>query len=387
MKHQTQSGAARVRRQIVLHIVATATGGTIAIADPPMYSISVLPGPPLRLWNAYDLGPQGQVIGRTVDFNVTPALIRGFVWHNGAFTFLTGSDGETVTEARCMDDNGVIYGGAIDRRYPVNLARMHAVRWVNGVAERFANETTTNTSFIFGCSPTSGIAVGWAKPHEPGASGWRGEYGYANEANFGTAEPVRAFIWSGGNGRVLTRGISAHGEGAFDVNDSGQAAITLDTFELGGAARFDPRFGMMRLPGLGVGEPGTRAAAINESGQIAGHALAPGGVEHPVVWTADRIVDLGLLPGFVEGNALDIDDAGTVVGGLSTQNFAFGLRNTIGFIYFQGVMHDLNTRIPTTPGFVIHEAVSINSAGQILVVMNPPPLSNNRYAVLTPINP
>jgi len=199
-----------------------------------------------------------------------------------------------------------------------------------------------------------------------------------------TTSDTHAFLFSlGGNTDLGTLG--GNSSTASAINDAGQVAVNLSSFELGGAALFDPRCGLVRLPGLGVGVDTTRANAMNATGQIVGYAQTAGGVEHPVRWDSGAVTDLGLMPGYVEGQALGINDAGVIVGGLSDQNFPFGLRDVVGFIVVNGVMYNLNTLIPPGTGFTINEAARINNAGQILVAMNPPPaLGVTRYAVLTP---
>lgn len=369
-----------------------AIAGTIALvagvlplhAGPPQYSLAEVTPRPLRLWFAYDLGPQGQVVGRTYDLNVNPPLSRGFIWQDGVMTLLDGPNGETVTEARCIDDNGVIYGGYADRRFGLQFLKMNPVRWVDGTPIPYPDNQQRNSSTIFAASPTTGVAVGWSKPFVPGAQGWRGEYGYANELDFGTSDPVRAFRWNADGGEMLTRLLGSHDDLAVDINDAGQAAIELGSFELGGAAIFDPRLGVVRLSGLGGNSDWTRTFAINESGQIVGYSQAAGAVEHPVRWDHGEVTDLGLLPGFVEGEALDINDAGTMVGGLSTQNFPYGVRASAGFVVVDGTMHNLNDSLPSGAGFVVGEAIAINNAGQILVTTEPVPVATARFAVLSP---
>ncbi len=357
-------------------------------AGPPQYTFVEVTPRPLRLWNAYDIGPQGQVVGRTYDLNVSPALSRGFVWHNGTMTLLDGPDGETITEARCIDDNGVVYGGYADRRFDTRFLKMNPVRWVDGKPIPYPNNQQVNSSTIFSASPTSGVAVGWAKPFEPGAPGWRGEFGYANEMDFDVGDPVRAFRWNAEGGSTLTMLLGVHDDLAVDINDTGQAAIQLHSHELGGAAIFDPRLGVVRLPGLGVSEYGTRAWAINESGQIVGHAMASGGFEHPVCWHNGRITDLGLLPGYVEGEAMDINNAGVIVGGLANVANEFSVITTLGIVVIDGTMYNVNDLVPAGGGgaaFVIKEAAAINSAGQILVSSEPIESASGRFGVLTPI--
>lgn len=355
-----------------------------ASATPPNYSIDILPPSPLALWSAYDLGPQGQVVGRTYNLGANPPQSKGFVWHNGSFTLLDGPGGEVMTEANCMDENGVVYGGYIDRRFDPLLLKRLPCRWVNGVPEAYANNQFVNSSTIFGCSPTTGVAVGWAKPYEPFTPGWRGEFGYPIEWDFEHSDPVRAFVWKEGQGQVLTRGVGVGDDRVQDINDSGQASITLGSFdEVGGAAIYDPEFGLARLPDLGAG--GSLAMGINEDGDIVGWTKVSGHIDHPVLWRDGQCIDLGLIPGFVEGRAWDINDSGTIVGTLGTQVFEFGVIPAGGFVRIDGVMYNLATRIPGGSGFTIKDALAINESGQILVLGTVSPQAADRYAVLTPI--
>jgi probable HAF family extracellular repeat protein len=373
-------------RGLFIVVVCCALAGS-AQAQAPRYTAAEVSPRPLRLWEAIDLGAQGQVVGRTWDLNASPPLSRGFLWQNGSITLLDGPAGETVTEARCIDNQGVIYGGYSDHRFDPILLKMNPMRWVAGVPTPYTNNQGINSATILGCSPTTGVAVGWAKPFEPGAPGWQGQYGYTNEPAFSDGDPVRAFIWQGATGAVLTRSLGLSGDGAFKVNDAGQAAVNLNGYELGGAAVYDPRFGLARLPGLGVGNPNpgssTQATGINQSGQIVGFAQTQGAAEHPVRWDHGALTDLGLLPGFVEGSALDINDSGVIVGGLSTQSWPFGVSPTAGFVCIGGVMYDLNQCVPAGAPFVIRNALAINNAGQILVE-DPQLFGSRRYAVLTP---
>lgn len=355
-----------------------------SLAAPPSYDMQILPdaAAPFNTINAYELGAQGQVVGRLTNFG--QGLMQGFVFQGGALTLLSGLGG-VPCEARCIDDNGVVYGGSLDTRLPASQLKMIAVRWVGGVPEALDPGVAGNTSFIFGCSPTTGAAVGWTKPFAPGEPGWRGEFGYADEFDFSASgDPVRAWLWRQGQSRMVAKGLGLGDDRATDINDAGQIAISLNTTDDGGAALFDPRFGLLRLPDLGSDASWTFTEGINSAGDIVGVAMGIGRREHPVMWRAGRCIDLGLMPGTSEGRAWDINNAGVIVGGFAPTTFDFGVRPTIGAVSFESQWHNLNALVTPVPGFTIHDAIAINDAGQILVVMNPPPLSPTRYAVLTP---
>lgn len=100
------------------------------------------------------------------------------------------------------------------------------------------------------------------------------------------------------------------------------------------------------------------ATAVNDNGQVVGTA---GG--HAFIYYGGKLSDLGTLPGDFESSAESINNFGQVVGWSSS------FVSTRAFIYVNGQMYDLNTRIdPTSPlADVVHldEAVAINSTGWI----------------------
>jgi probable HAF family extracellular repeat protein len=73
--------------------------------------------------------------------------------------------------------------------------------------------------------------------------------------------------------------------------------------------------------------------------------------------------DLGVLPGARSSRALDVNDAGRVVGTCS------GSSGEHAFIWTRdGGMKDLNDLVSTSLGVVLLEAHAINNNGQILVM-------------------
>lgn len=153
--------------------------------------------------------------------------------------------------------------------------------------------------------------------------------------------------------------------------------------------------------------PMFQAAAINESGQVAGDLLPDSG-PRAVLYDNGQLVDLGTLAGRSGSHATDVNDAGVVVGGsgfaaagqshyhsfiwrdgvmeaigaLATENFAkainsngdvvgtfvtdgTGLDYRHSFLYQDGVQYDLQTLLAGGGGWRITEVVDINDSGQI----------------------
>lgn len=152
------------------------------------------------------------------------------------------------------------------------------------------------------------------------------------------------------------------------------------------------------------------AFAINDSGQIVGWVIPPGSQFYPFLYTsATGMINLGTLPGYTGGEALDINNTGQIVGAVldssSTGNpqaflyssstgmiglgFLPGSDSTLAhsindngqvvgtatyytdegraFVYADGVMTDLNyLTVGLSSGVTLFEALGINDSGQII---------------------
>ena len=86
---------------------------------------------------------------------------------------------------------------------------------------------------------------------------------------------------------------------------------------------------------------------------------------HAFLWTKDSgIQSLGTLPGDVSSLAKGINDKGQVVGQSTDAN-----GNSRAFLWQNGTMIDLNTRVPGGGSTLfLFEAFAINSRGQFAVV-------------------
>jgi len=111
------------------------------------------------------------------------------------------------------------------------------------------------------------------------------------------------------------------------------------------------------------------AHAINNRGQIVGDAEFHDGLARPygtrgiraVIWSGGRIQNLGVLPGFHDSYAIDINDHGEAVGScINWEGYA-------AFIYRRGVMQPL----PSPPGARHTFAHHINDSGDVLIAVTP----------------
>ncbi|MHB8069256.1 MAG: BACON domain-containing protein [Desulfobaccales bacterium] len=104
-----------------------------------------------------------------------------------------------------------------------------------------------------------------------------------------------------------------------------------------------------------LGGTGSRAYAINDSGQIVGGSTTASGQSHAFLYSGGVMTDLGTLGG-TDSTAYGINDSGQIVGGSSIAS-----NNIHAFLYSGGVMTDLGTLGGTTIS-----AYGINNSGQIV---------------------
>jgi probable HAF family extracellular repeat protein len=173
----------------------------------------------------------------------------------------------------------------------------------------------------------------------------------------GIAEPV---VWDNGVVQDLHMFPGDLGGVALAINDGGAAAgfsATCTTFH----ALLWRNGTITDLGNLG-GIAFSIAIAINNQGEIAGSSdLSGDTTSHAFLWRKDVMTDLGTLPGDFSSSALGINSKTQIVGASSDAN-----GNTRAFLWEQGEMTDLNTVLPAGSPWLVTEADSINSRGQIV---------------------
>jgi probable HAF family extracellular repeat protein len=111
-----------------------------------------------------------------------------------------------------------------------------------------------------------------------------------------------------------------------------------------------------------LGGPNSYARGINASGTIVGQSSVPGAgtPSRPFVYRNGTMNDLGSFGG-PNGSAEGINDAGTIVGYSSLTASIIH-----AFVHDHGVMTDLNAVTDTSGGWLLEDAVDINSGGDIV---------------------
>lgn len=118
-----------------------------------------------------------------------------------------------------------------------------------------------------------------------------------------------------------------------------------------------PPLGLTFLGTLGGNQ--SWGMAISDNGQVAGHSTTLSGYIHAFAWSGGPLSDVGTLGG-TSSFAYGINDAGYVVGTADAPDSSMH-----AFLYEGGAMVDLNTLIPTSSGWLLDTAYSIDNSGVI----------------------
>jgi probable HAF family extracellular repeat protein len=175
----------------------------------------------------------------------------------------------------------------------------------------------------------------------------------------GTSQ-LHAFAWKGGNMTDLGTLAGGTWSSAYGVNVTGQIAGTASIGNGIFRAFFSTGSGLTSIGTFAGTNGSSYGTAINDFGEIVGNAQTAQGFSHAFTWMGGALVDIGTLGG-TQSYAYSVNDSGAVVGYSLTSN-----NSSHGFIYSNGVMLDLNNLLPIGSGWIIDDAYSINSSGDIL---------------------
>ena len=204
----------------------------------------------------------------------------------------------------------------------------------------------------------------------------------------GTTMPTdHAFLTSGG--RTVDIGVLPGGSDAIPtgINAGGQVVgycerqtpFCLQAFV------YDGRTRKMTSVATPTGFRDSYAMGINDQGQITGFAARSSHEERAMLWSGDRVTDLGTLSSPGDAGGAAINNRGEIVGtawyepnALSqfVHDHPLRLKPLLplfshqgaehAFVYRAGRMADLNALIPVHSGWMLKDASGINDRGQIV---------------------
>jgi probable HAF family extracellular repeat protein len=313
------------RYLLIVVLAATWLAPTGAVAAQSRYTITDLGTLGGDTSQAFGINDQGQVVGLA---NLNTQIYHAFFWDGKTMTDL-GTLGGQLSSATDINGAGQVVGMS-----HVSGGKSRAFLQQNGVMQDLGT-IGGDSSGASGIN-SAGQVVGW---------------------DSFTGVHSRAFLWQNGSMQLL--GTFGGHSFAEDINDAGQVVGFSDYGPPTAQTHaFLWQNGAMQDLGH-LGGDLSRAAAINETGQVVGSSDLIG-ARHAFLWQNGAMQDLGTLGGKFS-DAYDINNNGQVVG-YSTNSAGVGR----AFLWENGQMKDLNTMIPADSGWGLVEARAINKKGQIV---------------------
>ena len=253
----------------------------------------------------------------------TNYVMHAFSWKDGQFTDLGSFNG--WSRAYAVNNTGLIVGVS---NYPNPNINGRAFSWIDNVMTDLGS--LGNDSVATGVND-AGFIVGHSR--------------YTSSGNH------YAVIWRPGEGITNIDTLGSLMSTAEVINNHNQVACMVWTAVSHTYFPYLWENGTWtELPTLTGGDGFSEIHAINDAGQVVGRAHGSGNHDHCVLWDNGAIIDLG------QGcTANGINNSGVIVGGWDR-----------AWMWADGRMIDLNTKIPSDSGIILDGAWAINDSGWIV---------------------
>lgn len=310
-------------------------------ADPPRYTLEIFtPAGNHTYSTPLGMNESGQLAGYSA----------AGPWEPISAPTIVADDGEIIELPAADPGYNFVYNGNESGVF-VGISNRQAHAWVNGRLHPLPVPSTVFSGAARDISER-GVIVG--------------AYGEFDEIG------PQHCVWTNQNAPpILLRGVSRNNASgsAWAMNSQGQiAGVSGGTEGVFFAVRWDRLRARPRKLGLLPGAFNSEAVALNNHGDVVGRSSSDTFVEAFLYSDETRdMVGLGFLPGGGSYSfAWGINDARQVVGVSSA-----GQATIHGFLWQDGVMHDLNDLVDSPPTGVecIASASAINNAGQIAVAV------------------
>jgi probable HAF family extracellular repeat protein len=333
--------------------VVTLATAVPAMAATPQYQLTDLSATGMNV--VVDVNNHGDIVGYTGD--------RGIVVPGAGGTGTIGGSVVTAPAAAAsatpFDSRGstiVVHGGQLQRVIiPGAPVAINDAGQIIGVGY-FGS---TEAPFFFDGSSAHDLTTEYGL--NPGAT-------LASLNNAGTIVGTYhngAGVFTIANGAVTSLGTLGFTSAfASDINDAGTiVGDTASGLSLIGFTR-DAQGNVSTLP-TPAGFDNTFAMAVNNAGQIAGFNRVGQNqsTARAFVYQNGTYADIGVLPGYTDSAATDINDSGQVIGSLD----AAGTNPGTPFLFSDGTLYDINTLLaPGSDWLRMDSVVSLNNAGQFV---------------------
>jgi probable HAF family extracellular repeat protein len=340
-------------------IVAAGTAG--AQTKYSAVDLGYLPGPvgPAHPTVGYGLNNAGTVVGQSY---VTDQDQHAFSYSNGKMTDITPK-GSAYTGAFGVNNAGVVVGTIFTNGNNLPFAYSGGVLNTFTVTDHMVKLAGACTAYAIN---DNGIVCGT---------------GYQN---YGSAqEPYYAFFYDLANNNASVVDV-VEGTAAMSINNSnlacGTFALNSSGTSLGAIlCTYYPQTNANSMGGFGAPGQGwiDKFAAINNLGTVVGYYSDPGTNQGVNAFSFNGTYTLlGTLSGSGNASAEAVNDFGTIVGQSQAAGGAYH-----AYVYYNGVMNDLNSQLARTVGTVLVDAKAINELGQIVAIG-----ADGHTYLLTPIS-